>query len=262
MAGIITNLYDGLDDAWRYESDYGSYKDDIPLILELARESGGAILEIGAGTGRVAIQLARNGLEVTALEKSDGMSDLLEKKLTGEESAVRSLVKPLRGEMIGKKFDKRFNLIVLAFNFLQLATSRKDRLALLKACHHTLINNGRVYAEVSMPHTDYMSGGKSGRKYVKTFFDRSKRQWVTLFQSHEYNPAFQELTLEYMYLYLRNDGIAEKITRFATLSVIFPVELEGIFEEAGFRISNLWGGFSREPLSADSSRLVLIAVKP
>ncbi len=261
MAEVITNLYDRLDDAWRYESDYGSYADDIPLILELARESGDSVLEIGAGTGRVAIRLARAGFEVMALEKSIGMLNLFEKKLSSEKDSVRLLVTLAHGEPISSRFDRKFNFIVLSFNFLQLAPTRSDRLAILNACYDALSTDGRVYAEVSMPHPDFITAGYSDNKYIKTFFDRGKMQWAVLFQAHDYNSARQELNLKYTYRYLNNDGSTETITRSASLSVIFPLELEGLFEEVGFRVNDVWGGFKREPLSPDCTRIVVVASK-
>jgi len=262
MAGVITNLYDGLDDAWRYESDYGGYKEDLPLILELARSTGAPVLEVGAGTGRVAIPLARTGLTVTAIEKSSGMSEIFEQKLAVEDGAVKSRIKLLKGEIATVALDSRFKLAILAFNFLQLATSRDARMNLLLQLRHALVNRGKLYIEVSMPHTDYTSLGKTGRRYSKTFYDRGRRLWAVLFQSHEYSPATQELVLEYMYLYLRNDGNADRVTRFARLAIIYPLELEGLLGEAGFVIEDRWGGFDKNPLSNESQRMILVAAKP
>lgn len=262
MAGVITNLYERLDDAWRYESDYGNYKDDLQLILELASSSGNSVLEVGAGTGRVAIPLARAGLEVTAVEKSWGMQEIFEQKIAAEDPSVRSRLKIIKGELSTASFDRRFNFAVLAFNFMQLATSRAERLSLLSQLRHALVNRGKLYIEVSMPHPDYTTPGKTGRRYAKTFYDRGRRLWAVLFQSHEYNPASQELTLEFAYLYLRNDGTADRVTRFARLSVLYPVELEGLLDEAGFAVEKLWGGFDKSALSNESQRMIVLAVKP
>jgi len=262
VGGIVTNLYDDIDDAWRYECDYSSYKDDLPLILELSEEAQGPVLELGAGTGRVAIPLARRGIRVTALESSSGMTDLLEKKLASEDPNARKNLKIIKGNMSTAHFDTRFSLIILSFNFLQLITSRRERIELLRQCRHSLVNRGRLYIEVAFPHEDYICGGRVKRKYIKTFYDRNRRQWVVLFQSHEYLAPVQELVMEYLFLYLRNDGTTESNSKFVTLSVIFPLELEGLLIETGFNIENNWGSFDKQPLNTQSRRIIVVASKP
>lgn len=262
MPGLITNLYDSFEDAWRYESDYGDYLDDVTQILELAKSAGGPVLEIGAGTGRLAIPVARAGVKITALEKSKGMCELFEKKLSAEDVSVRGNLKLVCGELSGAPFDSRFNFIFLPFNFLQLFLTRQARVDFLKLCRHTLINRGKLYVEVGIPHADYLGEKRVSHKFIKSFFDRYKRQWVSLFQSHEYSPVDQNLMMEYNYLYMRGDGATECVTRFVMLAVIFPKELEGLLEEAGFEIESIWGGFDKSSPSKASKRLIVIAGKP
>ena len=47
MPGVVSNLYATIEDAWRYESDYYAYRDDLPRIGELAKSAGGIVLELG-----------------------------------------------------------------------------------------------------------------------------------------------------------------------------------------------------------------------
>ncbi|MEP0815364.1 MAG: class I SAM-dependent methyltransferase [bacterium] len=262
MPGIVSNLYATVEDAWRYESDYSDYKDDLPLLSELAAAAGGPVLELGAGTGRVAIHLARRGIQVAALESSDGMIELFERKLASEDVAVRNNVRIVRGDMRTASFPSRFPLILAPFNFLQLITGRAERVALLRQCHHSLVNRGKLYLEIAAPHHELLTGKRVHQQYVKEFFDRNRRQWVTLFQSHEYYPAEQEITLEYLYVYHRQDGITERIARFVTLAVIFPVELDGLLEQAGFVVREKWGDFDKSRFGKASRRMIWLAEKP
>ncbi len=262
MPGLITNLYDSFEDAWRYESDYSDYADDVPLVLEISKAAGGPVLEAGAGTGRLTLPMARAGVKITAIEKSKGMCELFEKKLANEDVAVRANVKLVSGELSSAALDGRFSSVLLPFNFLQLMLTRQSRLEFLKLCRHSLVNRGKLYVEIGLPHPDYMGEKRVTHKFVKSFFDRYKRQWVSLFQSHEYNPVDQTLMMEYNYLYMRGDGATECVTRFVMLAVIFPKELDGLIEESGLKIENVWGGFDKSAVSKSSRRIILLAGKP
>ncbi len=63
-----------------HDLECGGYVADLPLWRELARERGGPILDVGAGTGRVALDLARNGHEVTALDRDPELLDALRRR--------------------------------------------------------------------------------------------------------------------------------------------------------------------------------------
>ena len=56
-----------------YDLDYNSFQDDVPFYLGLAEHTGGPLLELGCGTGRLLVPLARAGFEITGVDLSEGM---------------------------------------------------------------------------------------------------------------------------------------------------------------------------------------------
>ena len=122
-----SNLYGTVDDAWRYEYDYESYTADLPAIQEAVLSCPGGVLEIGAGTGRVAIHLARNGLRVAALEKSPAMIEVFRKKLASESEDTRARIDIVEGDALNTVLPERYGLCLLSFNFLQQLTGEKER---------------------------------------------------------------------------------------------------------------------------------------
>ena len=75
-----------------HDVECGGYGADLPLWRRMAREAGGPVLDLGAGTGRVALDLARHGHDVTALDADADLLDELELRAGEEGLAVSCLV--------------------------------------------------------------------------------------------------------------------------------------------------------------------------
>src|SRR5438093_10538776 len=96
-----------------YDFAYGDYSEDTDFYLNLARATGGPILELGAGTGRVAFPLAKAGYRVTGIDTSPSMLRKAAEKL----KAAR--LKPgqlsfAEADMTSFALDERFTLVIVA----------------------------------------------------------------------------------------------------------------------------------------------------
>ncbi|HEX4718759.1 MAG TPA: class I SAM-dependent methyltransferase, partial [Thermoleophilaceae bacterium] len=79
----------------------GGYSEDLPLWRALADEAGGAVLDIGAGTGRVALDLAARGVPVVALDANAALLEALERRAAG--LPVETVVADARGFSLGRR---------------------------------------------------------------------------------------------------------------------------------------------------------------
>lgn len=113
--------------------------------LSAAKRFGSPILEIGCGTGRLLLYLAKHGYQVTGLDYSKAMLDILDKKIKSCEMDVKKLVNYKIGDMIKPPFDgSLFKLICFCGSqFLHLKTDRA-RLDCLKNCRKLLAKGGAV----------------------------------------------------------------------------------------------------------------------
>ena len=127
-----------------HDLECGSYTEDLPLWRELADAFGGPILDVGAGTGRVALDLARRGQEVVALDVD---ADLL--------AALRSRADDLAVETVAadaRDFDldgRRFALIIVPMQTLQLLGGESGRAAFLRTAHRHLPPGGVLAAALA-----------------------------------------------------------------------------------------------------------------
>jgi SAM-dependent methyltransferase len=101
----------------------GAYETDLPLWEELAEQAGGPVLEIGAGTGRVALHLARLGHEVTAIDSDPVLIEELGRRAAAENLTVRAEAV----DATGFTLDQRFALILAPMQLIQLLPNRESR---------------------------------------------------------------------------------------------------------------------------------------
>src|SRR5687768_7718430 len=112
-----------------------SFQGDVEWYRRKAVASGGPVLELGAGTGRIAIPIAEAGVQVSALDLDAGMLDKLRQKVAALPADTRSRIAVHRGDMRSFTLDEQYALIIIPFRaFLHNAT-REQQLATLRRAH-------------------------------------------------------------------------------------------------------------------------------
>jgi SAM-dependent methyltransferase len=129
----------GLTDVVWHDIECGSYDLDLPLWRELADREGSPVLDVGAGTGRVALDLARRGHEVVALDREPALLDALRERAAG--LAVSAVVADARDFAL----ERRFPLVVVPMQTLQLLGGREGRARFL-ACARAHLACGGLLA--------------------------------------------------------------------------------------------------------------------
>jgi SAM-dependent methyltransferase len=130
-------------DALWHDLECGDYREDLPLWRALAAECGGPVLDVGAGTGRVTLDLAARGLAVVALDIDPALLAALEHRAAG--LPVETVVADAREFSLGR----RVALVVAPMQTLQLLGGRAGRAAFLHCALAHLQPGGRVAAAVA-----------------------------------------------------------------------------------------------------------------
>jgi SAM-dependent methyltransferase len=125
-----------------HELECGRYRADLRLWHELASAARGPVLEIGAGAGRVALELARAGHQVTALDRDAELLAALRVACDG--LAVRTVCADARSFSL----PGRFALCVVAMQTIQLLGGREGRMAFLRCAAGHLLAGGRLAAAI------------------------------------------------------------------------------------------------------------------
>ena len=132
-------------------------RQDVGFFVELARQSGGPVLEIGCGTGRVLLPVASAGLEITGLDSSASMLDVCREKLAQQPREVQARVELLQADMRQFDLGREFPLVTLPFRPFQHLITVEDQLACLRAVRRHLAPGGRLAMDLFNPSLPHLS---------------------------------------------------------------------------------------------------------
>ena len=242
------------DDGYFGEDVAASYDDDAadmydPPVLEpavdfLAGLAGdGRALELGVGTGRIALPLAERGVEVHGIDLSEAMLARLRAKTGAERVGVTV------GDFATTSVEGPFRLVYLVFNTIGNLTTQAAQVACFRNAADHLEPGGCFVIEMMMPALQRLPPGETVRP-----FHVSERYWGF----DEYDIATQGLVSHH--LTTRDDGSAEHISM--PFRYVWPAELDLMAQLAGMRLRERWGGWRREPFTNDSETHVSVWEKP
>jgi SAM-dependent methyltransferase len=243
-----------------YDWIYEGFNADFPMYRKLAEEHGSPILDIGCGTGREAIELARAGFEVTGLDISGFMLSLARRKIQSEPENVRNLISLYQGDMRDFRFDRTFSCIFVpnaaVFHVLD-PPSLWDCLSCF--FHHT--RKGGVLC------IDLVSPFRMANQDVGN--PRMIREGVNPFTglfTLEYNKKLeidrklQIVRVEHGYVEKEKNG-DKRSEYIETYRWIEKEEGLSLVSSAGFTDIQTFGDYAFTPFSEESRRLIFVAGK-
>ncbi|MGE0549506.1 MAG: class I SAM-dependent methyltransferase [Kofleriaceae bacterium] len=250
-------------DAALYDYEYRRRRADVTFYRELAKRrlgKQGRILELGAGSGRVSIPLARDGHSVVALDQATAMLSRLEAKRARLPTAVRDRITPAQGELCTFTLRDKFPLIIAPFNVVEHLYTRGEVDACLRRAAAHLAPGGAFVFDVQLPDLAWLIRDPRKRWAKTRFTDPSTGRAMFYSTNHDYDPISQIVLIRLYYEPV--DGTAP--ARIVKLSQrkFFAQELEALVAHAGFRVTARYGDFSWGPLVETSESQVLVCEQP
>ncbi|MDD3599085.1 MAG: class I SAM-dependent methyltransferase [Firmicutes bacterium] len=240
-----------------YDLLHSSYDADVPTYLDLAREYGDPILELGSGSGRLLIPLARAGYRVTGLDCSEDMSTLCRQKLEAEDDATRERVTLASGDMRDFDIDTEFNMVLAACNTILHCTTTDDLLAVLTRAREHLGPNGVFVVDFAVPNVLRMlQTSDIEARFEMLHPDRGTRVIDTYTVS--YNFVKQMETYEARIEEWDEDTMVRWSEVSTERAFYFPREVELALKCAGFDIVKTWKGLRGGPLVETSQDMVYV----
>jgi SAM-dependent methyltransferase len=214
-----------------------------PVVDFLAGLAGtGRVLELGIGTGRIALPLAQRGVPVHGIELSNAMVARLRAKPGGEDIAVTI------GDFATTTVEGTFSVAYLVFNTIMNLTTQAAQVACFRNVAAHLEPGGCFVIEVGVPELQRLPPGETIRA-----FHVSETRWGL----DEYDVATQRLTSHHFEVV---DGRLERFS--APFRYAWPSELDLMAELAGMTLRERWSGWTREPFTSDSRTHVSVWEKP
>jgi SAM-dependent methyltransferase len=208
----------------------------VDFLVERAR--GGPALELGIGTGRIALPLAARGVPVHGIDLSEAMVARLRAKPGGDRIGVAI------GDFATTKVDGTFTLAYLVFNTIMNLTTQDAQVACFENVAAHLEAGGCFVIEVGLPDLQRLPFGETIRPFH-------------LSQTHlgfdEYDVANQGLISHH---YTSVGGKFEKSS--GPFRYVWPSELDLMARIAGMTLRERWSGWKREPFTSESTNLVAV----
>jgi SAM-dependent methyltransferase len=226
-------------DEWIHLPDDPS---ECALLAELA--AGGRALELGIGTGRVALGLAAAGVDVHGIDASPAMVEALRAKPGGDAIPVTI------GDMADVPADGPFALVYVVFNTFFMLTSQDAQLRCFRNTAARLQSGGRFLVRAFVPDTSRIERGQS-------LAVRDVGADMVRLDASVYDARAQLVHTTQM-------RITEHGVRFvhARLRFAYPPELDLMARLAGLELEHRWEGFGREPFTDASQFHVSVYRKP
>lgn len=223
---------------------------DIPFYLNWAQRVGGEVLEFACGTGRLTIPLAKAGIKITGVDFSAAM--LAHARSKAEKEQV--VVDWVEGDCRNFDLKRKFNLVLLPFNALQLFTELPSIGAVLDRAREHLHPNGTLILDVFNPHPGRLMRSMSPRLEV-IYSDPEGRGVIVVTETTFYDEPSQILRIQWSYSL---GGDRPLRTEPLDLRCYFPVELQGLLQQHGFEVSEKFGNFSGKPFETGDHKLILV----
>jgi SAM-dependent methyltransferase len=220
-----------------------------PFWLEQARRYGGPILELGCGTGRLAIPLAKIGCAVTGIDRAPSM--LAEARRKAEVAGVT--VTWHEADMREFDLGTRFAWAFIAANTLCHLLTTSDFEACIACVRKHLLPEGRLFVEVFVPKLEMLLQSPEERRLFSEYDDPEGGGRVVIWESSVYDPATQ---IKHNQLHYRRPGRSSEELGTLPMRIFFPQELDALFRYNGFVIEAKYGGLDCRSFDASSTTQV------
>ncbi|MCY3882260.1 MAG: class I SAM-dependent methyltransferase [Chloroflexi bacterium] len=242
-----------VDAAW-YDAIHGEGGDDLTFWLPFAAEHGGPILEVGAGTGRIALPLARAGHAVTALDPSPTMLAIARERAAAEGLSLAFLDGRLPGAPLPPT---AFAALILPNDVLLACATANEQAAALWDAAAALAPGGCLALDVAGP-GHWLDPSGDGEP-ILAFSGEVGGESLNVWHVRQDDLAAQTRRLQIRYELAAADRRVRRSESEHVLRYVTRTELLSMLEAAGLRVLDVWGDYTLEPLTNASERLIVTA---
>jgi SAM-dependent methyltransferase len=235
-------------DSQRYDDEMYWKKDDMEfwkLILDTTPNK--KILELGAGTGRLAVPLIREGAHYTGLEISSEFCKTAQHKIAdfGNNHNI------IQGDMRNFNLNQSFDLIFIGFNSFLHLLSDDDAIACIESAKkHMVKGKSRFIIDIFVPDPLFLYRPENMKYPVMEYIDSKTNEKVLVEETSEYDPATEINKISWFY---KAETPTDNREYNFTMRMFFPDTMNRILTDAGFTIQNVWGDHYQTPFNEGST---------
>jgi len=244
-------LYAATAEFYDYVVPYQT-RQDVAFFVEAAQASGGPVLEVGCGTGRVLIPTVRAGIPISGIDLSPHMLDMCQRRLAHEPAEVQSRAQLDLADMRDFDLGQTFRLITIPFRPFQHLIEVEDQIACLRCVHRHLADNGRFILDLFNPSLPFMTrevtGEEQGDEPEFTMPDGRRVIRRNRVVARDVFKQYQDVEL--IYYVMHPDGRAERFVHAFPMRYLFRYEVEHLLARCGFAVEALYADYDKSPFGS------------
>lgn len=230
---------------------------DLGFFLDIVRESGGPVLELASGTGRLLVPCAKEVDSAVGVDNSPSMLRECEQRCA--EEGVADRVELVCADMRTVRLGRRFPLVLMGGQPLAFMPTEEDLVAALATVREHLAPGGRFVAAMPVPRFEELARSQHQLRLVDDFRPEDGRRTVVWNYTFA-DPVQQRATLRRIIEVLDDDGlVVERRHVVHEMTYRYPGEMRRFLESAGFQVRELYGGYDRRPFNPAAQQFVWIA---
>ncbi len=231
------------------------------------RERPRHVLEIGCGTGRLTIPLARLGAEIgcaiTGLDMEQAMLDYTARLIEREPVPVRERLMLVQGDMRHFHLEQAFDVILCPYGVIHHIQRLDEQLMAWHHLFHHLHPGGLVGIDVQAPRGDWLAQAAVGMPRTEDLsVTGDDGTHLRRSVACQYDPATQQANLAYQYHIMDADGTCRAYASVFSMHIYFPREICLLCRMVGLQIEHVLGSYTEEPFGVGSQQLIVLARRP
>lgn len=243
-----------------YDLLYGNVEDDLSMWQALAQDVDGPLLEIGCGTGRLLLSLAKAGYTLTGIEISDVALETTRARI--EAGGLANQITLQQADM--RNFDlpqKNFGLALVSLNTFMHLHTIDNQLTTLKCIHRHLKPDGLLVIDLFHP-DPAMLAEVDGRLYFEDeLIDQTSGRIVQWYWRHDIELDKQMRHLTYVLDEIDAEGVVHRAQIPFSLRFFYRYEMELLLRIGGFTVETIFGSYELESFHSHSPRMIILARK-
>ncbi|MDQ3022241.1 MAG: class I SAM-dependent methyltransferase [Bacteroidota bacterium] len=228
-------------------------KSGLNFYLKEIANAGGAVLEVGAGTGRIFVPALQSGADIYGIDQSELMLKKLKEKISKEDSFRVSLQ-----DVRKLSLKKKFKLIVSPFRVFQHLHSIEDQIKALNKIYEHLEEGGKFIFDVFVPNLGNLIKERNDVPEFDGEYEPGRK--LQRFATIKHNYIEQILDITFKFIWDENGEQRKDDSKFS-LRYFFRYELENLIGRTKFKLDKMYGDFNRGELNNDSKDFVIVCLK-
>jgi len=243
-----------------YDLDLAGYEEDVGIYENLGRRHDLPILELGVGTGRVAIPLLRSGLHVVGIDRSEAMLAVARRKLEAlRPHRLAANLRLLKEDMTDFDLGESFGLIFCALGGFMHLRSQENQVRALECARRHLASDGLLVIDLPAFEPQEWEPGVQPMTLDWTRKDAVRDVLVSKFRSCQADPARQVQHVTHIYEEWGPQGSLRRRLVTFELRSVHRHEMELLLNRAGLQMRDLYGTYDLSPYDLHAPRMIFVA---